>query len=1398
MIEDEFIQSSEISQQRNFRLELKWRFFFFSCVFKNITRTGFAPNFVFLIIEIVVLIFTGYYAVISETMPNDISEKIFKSNQYIFPSSSFLSLLTPGIFSAIFLLTILCIFFIVFLVIFILCFVFPHWISFFKIIFYPQIHLIFYPFITGTFGYCLNYIISDHGSGITLAFCICNIILYFIYTYFISLLCFLESNSLINPNPLLTEYFSGYSIFYPMIISIISLICFHADKFNEVGKFVLLSILCILPLFVGIFICINQPFMVSTINEVFSAKFFTISAISIITIISMVLKENFHRWTITLILLIGIILLSIVHILNSIFRKSTEEILAQIGDPDSLTIESLETTFQSLFQERKFHNIIRVGILSGNKVILDEIFVRYCLEKYPSSEWLLKYVTFLYSTVWGCDSDTYQFLLHLCSCNMFSKTTEMLLFHSTFCYMQSSQELSPIIERELASYRTEFMYTCRAHKKFWLSNFDEKSIDSDKTIMFSLLYKIQTHLNRMRQCYRFCPSVHFECAIFEADFLHKYESSSVHFMNGTNLAKNPKKYISEKLFEPFSLIFPSIKKNYLQVHDGNEHSPDGFAFISLRDQNDRAKFYSSQLITYDPYIKKLCKPFFISKAQLQTKFPFFTSKIVFLKVALVFILSSYILCNYFHFRSNNIFFTGIDVHNSVREKINTTINFRKDVTTYAFNLMLLVDIFNRSYGDSTVFKNEGQISESNWNNFYNFALEHLEQTEIKILKFRHTYDLFNHSFPGETAQASNFTLHLSHAHVFYEFFSRTNATIEEIVDYVEPTLSVDIPAIITITDSIIFAMIDYISNYSSNILLDNQGVLIASITIEILTPIIGLLVIKESIRFIFMKVFSIIKTIQPPVLKYIANTFEKLLSTEEHQELENKFIKFSNPSLILCASFFINAIDTIMILCILIFRDKTVYCNRELPTLMQLTVPSRFVFYSQAWLEYRISDENSDISIGVNGTVVDEVFGEETLCINNAFDNMPDNFFLECPFFNYSPTFFKLTNFIFFVISLPLLLYFTYLLFIIEKVSHFGRYILYFLPSLAVNSNPVFQSLIRGYHLSIKDVNIFAEELQAIPKFKGAFCTFFYNEKDEITSVYGDRKMFMSIKPTHIQEVMEYLMKEQSHTSGSLEAFFESKGQVLRMTLKNEKDISISFIKPDQLFIKSEISNEEIIKKEKLIRYLTESVDKFYPRKRPPIQFGVVFVITCLEERDHFNLINLALEQNEFFIFDTRNNSLSGAFDLKAGNNQPTSQNASRTILESFLGCGLLGFLSFMSKIPKTCTAAIAVGGPMTFFDMPRGQFTKSRCVSECYDTAFLLTSLSAPGFVSLTKQFLDIIKCDQSKHSLKSLPLSNNEVIKYSFVKIHKMKKIFKTEVNNCRNNDPDKNPTNVNASST
>ncbi|KAK8896369.1 hypothetical protein M9Y10_014267 [Tritrichomonas musculus] len=1355
-VEDrQFPQTSSKFFAKNSQSGFKWRLFLFSCIFKSCFCTKVVSNFVYLLFDFVIAAFSSYYSLGAATIPLDDVDTL-----NIFPDSKTLTFITPKLFPTTYILVIIFAFFILFFINFLLCFFNISYISMFSKIFNPQIHMIFYPLVSGTIGYCIYYItLNDIKSDIQFSFCLLDILLYLLYSFLLSLLVFIDTSSIIQPNPLFSVWIGSCSPLYPILTAIISILQFQNQRFSHTNRIIILGFLIIIPFGVCIYFICRQPFVVLMINEIFAVKYIFMSYCAIFTLVAIEVGDDIHFMSSTLsfVIVLTIISFFIIHILICKIRKSSEKILSQISDSESLTVDALETIFESIPQEVKFQNIIKIGLQSSYLIVSNENFIRFCLEKFPNSDFLLCFVIDLYTSIWGVDSDTYKFFLHLCSVDLYSFTAEMHLYQSAFCYMQASQVMSPLISRELETYRMSFLSLCQSHRRFWISCLEDngrntKKFESARSEVLSLFRKNYSHLKRLCKYYRFCPSILYERSIFEADFRHKYDVSSKYFHLADRLSRDPKSYISKMLFQPCSIFFSGMspftstnmlkkKGSFREKFNINEKpmsmKDDGYVFISCSDHNDRAQKIVAQLVTYDSYISKICeRPVMIQKNQLQTEFKFFNSHIWFLRSLIVFVILMYVVCVFLIHHCNSIFSHGKVVYNHVLEEINATLKFRKNIISYQYNIMLLVDIINLTYDGVIKGGAPGWNHSESWLKFFSFAMKYLMQTEKSLLNYKYVVDMFNQTFPtselSEIYDYSDFQILFSRLHIMFDTLSHTNQSLTEYIESFPLILEQYIPNIISTSELIYFLIVKYFDDYIHSMYLRNRGYIISSFVIAFLVPFIAFWIQHSSVNYIFTKVSSIIKTIQQPELKNIAEMFKNTLKSEEHQKVESSWYRFINPVKIIFPAFFLLLIHPIVVACFLGFRNCEVKYKTKLFEYIPFSSSSRFVFYSESWIMFRMYDQMVSSTVTTRSyasefetSTIHYLFGSDPFNINtiNDLDSIyyDVDYYIQCTFFDYADGLFILISMIIVIFSIIFLCYYIYLITISEKVASSGRYILYFLPPIAVNSNPVFQALIRGYHLSLNEVNTFSEELKKIPKFKGVFCTYFYNENNEIVDYYGDKDMVMPFLPKTIDEIVTfYEEKAGVHPSMGIREFFTAKNvsNMLRMTIEDDRDISVSFISPDQIFFRPELSNEEMIKREKLYRYVNGLPEDAFPKKRTPIQNGFLFAITGLNLEDHKKLIQLARNQSDFFLFDTRNESLFGAIA------STVPQSAHLALL-------------FIKNAPVDSNAIISYGGPMTFFDMPRGQFSKSRCVSEVYDVVYFLSTFCERGSLYFTKEFI-------------------------------------------------------------
>lgn len=1352
--------------QGNIQYGMKWKLFYFGSILKSASPPCFVANFVFFVISIIVSCFTSLYPLSTQILEHLQSDEWSSA----FPYSAILSFITPTLFPISTIIFAVTIFFIVFIILFYLAYENSKFILSLWWLFSPHVHIIFYPFVCGIVGFCMSYIThpldSESGRFLYSIYCI-NIVLFFVYTFILSILDCIETHSIIGPNPLFSHYFTAMPIIYPFFYAIICCLSFRIIDFDEINQIIVLVFLSAFCLFIGLFILFDKIYMNPLVNKIQSGQFFFMAYSYIFTIIT-IKSKSYSAIIVYIIPTLAVLTYLLIQYFVEKSRTKTEKFLMQIGDPSTLTVESLATTFELIKSERKFRNIIKVGLSSGQNIVMNETFVRFVLEKFPKSEWMLRYVVFLYSCVWGCDSDTYQFLLHLLSVESLFYSTQMILFETTFCYMQASQTMSPILSRQLEDYRITFLSLCRAHKKFWSSGITSREFEDAQTGILQLFHQTSNDLTRLYKSYRFCPSIMFERSIFESDFKHKYDKSAKYFQKGNNLSKDPTKYISDQLFKRFALFFPGLKQELATSkpqYKETSMTSDGYVFLSSREQNERAIYYSSQLITYDNYIEKLCKPFFIQKNQLQNEYQFFNSNSVFFLCIFIFVISQFLICFALIRVTNDLLSDSKQVYNSALSDLKSTLEFRKNIAIFKSNILLIVDIESETFGDNYTFPYSGNLI--NMRQFRQFSFKYLQETEKRLISYKAIFDHFNSSYPIENIDQYDFSNAFSKMHVMYETLTPNVDSSQEkkvlglYLQLFPILVNTTIKNLTEMSENIYYSIIDYLQDFSDNIFNRRKWVFIFMILIDIVAPLIVFVVHQVSLNYIYSKISSIIKTIQPPILKYISETFKKLLTIEEHQMKEKSWYNFVNPGKVLFPTFICFLIHPLIMLLYIFLTNRTVTFNKSLPVISPISNLTRFIYFNRVLLEFGFHD-----SLLNYGTDIDDKY---SFTVSNVYDDHFDqDFQVNCKLFEFPDNLFSFITLIIFCFAIPLFIYFLNLLYTTHKVAMSGRYMLYFLPQVAVNSNPVFQALIRGYHLSIKEVNKFAHDLSKIPEFKGVCCTYFYTLNEDIYDIYGDSEMFLPMKPRRLSEIAQYYENNVFYNpSSDINDFFRNKqpNSTLKLISSNNKDLSITFIPPDQLFIRPELANEETIKKEKLTRYISQISNDYIPKKRAPIQNGFIFIISQLSLSEHTHMIYLAKDL-PFIIFDTRNYCIYAALDVY--------QNDSAHIC-----------LNYLKKAPETCCAVIAFGGPMTFFDMPRGTISKSRCIAEAYDICYDLVNRAKPGLLYFTKSFLDRLVPINS-HALhipqfNSLPTSDNKTILFATIQFNCIKELVEnTEVKN------------------
>ena len=184
---------------------------------------------------------------------------------------------------------------------------------------------------------------------------------------------------------------------------------------------------------------------------------------------------------------------------------------------------------------------------------------------------------------------------------------------------------------------------------------------------------------------------------------------------------------------------------------------------------------------------------------------------------------------------------------------------------------------------------------------------------------------------------------------------------------------------------------DHIYQYAKGSISRNAGFFIGFPICDIFFAVVFGLILDFFIMNYMRKIFSIVRTIQPPALKTISVQFDRLLKFQEHHIPKIKANPFYHPILyyVICMiSFFILPI----FFCLKAVNERKVenkYDVKPLPPLPSIDSSINYMYYTFAVIEYLIKI-NSTLIPYYNDTIVELAFGPDSICVHYLFTTLAD------------------------------------------------------------------------------------------------------------------------------------------------------------------------------------------------------------------------------------------------------------------------------------------------------------------------------------------------------------------------------------------------------------------------
>ena len=1338
-------------EDRARKLGLKWRLYMFATIYRSVSFCNAPLAYLTMALDLIFSIFVLIYPIATyylSAAQEDIDNRIYYA-------SGFLSISTPKFFTTTAAVIVADAYILFVLVVFFIALMLPSLCRRFHFLFIFPWHVAMHYLLSATFGYCIYDISCMWDGGASIGYA--SVIYLFLYVFWIVFFCFLsyiEGNSLIRPNVMYSEWFTGITVGYPLFVLFVCVIGFHTER---VGSFpyrvTIYAVETVVCLGCAAIIVFQWPYMHFLANDLMSTKVLLYAVYGIFSIFVNVWTVQMKPWGLSTVPVLAFIIFVGVHQFSERRRRANEKLLDQLDSSSDLSLSAIEYTLESVNGETQLKNLIKTGMVTGNQTVITNTFVRYCLKHYPKSKWMIAYIVFLYATVWGCDPISYKFLLHILSLESLHGTAELLLFQTIYCFMQVSEEQSPIITRHLERYRINMLLLAKLHEQFWLA---EKSRNEDvlkpMITIASLMQEQHRLLKDMHALYPYNSSTQYEMAIYAVDFEHDYIKSSEYYHMGNSILKNGISYVTGKLFNEFALFFPAAKPRQCVIDE--EDDKDYLTFLSMRDSHDRTRRYSQLFGTKDAYIKTVTSIFQINKKKIPKETMFFKGKITWMWIHLAILCLIYFAIQIAHSWVLVILPDDQSHYELVQDVVMEVRNFREYLGMTVFDIFLADAIYSESYVNYT---NEVEVyaaENASIDEFVTLAIDHLQMVEIYTMEFKYYYEEVMNIFKFEDINAfNNLSSDYSFLNQFTEFH---HACIRFIVSRYPDILYFDelrddfiasAQALWNISQQLYTAVLEYETQYLENTFDRNKALLFGIVAVVVVVVVTGATALDYQFHDFLLSLHAVIQTVQPPALPAIAEQFSKLLMFKDHQLPDYRIAKIVMfPITFLVIGLLLLAVLPLTLACYFRVRSKAIVAYTTIPPLPLMSDEMIFVYYISAFLEmhvYRVSN----FTIHYNETLAEQIYGPLPMCIHNLLweKNFP-------PLVNIS--FYEglgvgdshAIGVICIVASLA-----SFLFFVFCAVRHImtlsdSRRLLFSVPNTIAQSNPIFSKTRDGIPVSQEEVVKFSKRVLKVPKNFGVFSTLFFNQEGECLCCRGKVRKFLGIKPATLDELQTFLEDTASVVEGeTLEHFFTNRStKTIIITINSGKsEVSLRFLSSYELFIRDESAEMRFHMK----RRATNVIDETGDEAKIPVDISTMKMALLF--------IHRAPKDGEMALHAVKSYS-DNVFQLEGKNGDycfctPSMESANRTD-------SMLDFLKAIHDFLPSATFFIDIGD-IAVTSKGKSMIGKSRITGVKYDFGRIFTMSAEQGKAYLTKEYATVAGIDVSELTFREVSVIDGVV---------------------------------------
>ena len=1219
---------------------LKWKFFMMSSIFKLSTSSSSNIQrfpILFIILDLLASLAPSTYYLL-----NHMNFPVYYDDYDldIFPANPIFSIITPFIISRILFLFIMAIFFIFSCICFLVCFKNPGLAYYFGPFLNMGVHALTVPLQSATLTYVFYYFnYGKEQDTVTLILCIVILIFFIPYFCIFVFVCAASAVSIINPSVLYTMWFSTVGYIYPIYFYLTSCFSYALPRVAETVQISLCIVNIILSAALLVYYFIEMPMIFFIMNDVSMAKCLTILMNNIITILYIKQYFNPHIWPFSANSIMFLVIVLLCHIACTIRRY---RILTPVYELDQIEVPSynyLNELFDKIKYEHTFHLIIQVGLQSGLHAITSQPFVGYLIGRFPKSNWLVLYVNFLTSVVWGMDDNSYKYFLHMLSINKLPFLVQLQLFETVYCYMQVAKLQSPIVKTDLNKFQEIAVQFATSIKTFWGSVADDKNkLYESVQLIHNLIEDGEKQIKIMNLKYPFCPEVALQTSIFLADFKKDFKAASKYYKKADMINNNETLYVSSYLsafYRPFFAGFHDFVFNNIQTVQ------DEYTFLSICQHTDEFALRQPNAQIRNAFLSHNGNTYSAQKQHVFNETAFFNagkkSFFYFLALTTVLLIAIVVIEIVDWNGNRSIIVEEMNIRNVAKQGRYFIDQFEAlfyDMVIFSqAQLGAFYDIRSENHFEFLNFtflhidNMTGTIT--GWEHYLQSALSYVQINDIPIDRETYPFAHCTADFvPNNTSECTYF----DYLNMFMVIVKRSKRDLLNPIDYSRDELYNIRTIIINTTDQYLLLLTKFVNDSLSIIFNSKLYIKIARIVIYIIIVVILCILLNYLTEHLKGDMFTIFCTLQPSIKKTVERQYDKFIQAKDQTIGMPEPKIYVNSTIFLILAFVFASIP-----CLILIFTTVGTTTRTLPSYYDesVIIPTLSVdgYYHHAYMEFNLLGYNNTFSTSQLRSIhIDSV------CMHSYFNTTQEKTF-------YLPIVSILTStgldILYYVCLILVILSFVLFVYTLLQTIHkfeSTRYLLFSIPAQAGRSNPVFKSILTNSLMSKSDIKSFISEVtKPTPQFS-FFSIVTFDDNGKVTETTKNVKKLLTIQPNTMDEIIDVLSKSTIKQT-EIQIFFEQKAYDawLYGSFPLEGiEFCMKFIDEHRLFLKDERENSESNQKArrgKAFRLITQT----YQREQiTTVNDAAIILFRGLKPEEYVQLYQLSLSYDHVFFVDSR------------------------------------------------------------------------------------------------------------------------------------------------------------------